>query len=150
MEKEGCDKKRLLCFVKSTIEVKERTDLMSDKLSNVWIEIQGKHQKILICTAYRKFSDLVTPGQMSGTEKRERWKLFMDQAKSASKEGLVLVIGDLNLDLEKFEDRQRKRLRISTPLPHSERKSRVFLPLSSLAMSGKIFSPCSHSEGGDE
>ena len=150
MEREGCDKKRLLCFVKSTIEAKERTDLMSDKLSNVWIEIQGKHQKILICTAYREFSDLVTPGQMSGTEQRERWKLFMDQAKSASKEGLVLVIGDLNLDLEKFEDRQRKRLRISTPLTHSERKSRVFLPLSSLAMSGKIFSPCSHSEGGDE
>ena len=60
--------------------------------SNVWIEIQGKHQKILICTAYRKFSDLVTPGQMSGTEQRERWKLFMDQAKSASKEGLVLVL----------------------------------------------------------
>ena len=116
----------------------------------MWIEIQGKHQKILICTAYREFSDLVTPGQMSGTEQRERWKLFMDQAKSASKEGLVLVIGDLNLDLEKFEDRQRKRWRIYTPLPHSERKSRVFLPLSSLAMSGKIFSPCSHSEGGDE
>ena len=87
---------------------------------------------------------------MSGTEQRERWKLFMDQAKSASKEGLVLVIGDLNLDLEKFEDRQRKRLRISTPLPHSERKSRVFLPLCSLVMTGKIFSPCSHSEGGEE
>ena len=67
MEKEGCDKKRLLCFVKSTIEVKERTDLMSDKLSNVWIEIQGKHQKILICTAYREFSYIVTPRQMSGT-----------------------------------------------------------------------------------
>ena len=52
---------------------------------------------------------------MSGTEQRERWKLFMDQAKSASKEGLVLVIGDLNLDLEKFEDRQRKRLRTEIP-----------------------------------
>ena len=67
MERDGCDKKRLLCFVKSTIEVKERTDLMSDKLSNVWIEIQGKHQKILICTAYREFSYIVTPRQMSGT-----------------------------------------------------------------------------------
>ena len=74
----------------------------------------------------------------------------MDPAKSASKEGLVLVIGDLNLDLEKFEDRQRKRLRISTPLPHSERKSRVFLLLCSLAMTGKIFSSSSHSEGGEE
>ena len=30
MEREGCDKKRLLCFVKSTIKAKERTDLMSD------------------------------------------------------------------------------------------------------------------------
>ena len=51
----------------------------------------------------REFSDLVTPGQMSGTEQRERWKLFMDQAKSASKEGLVLFIGDLNLDLENLK-----------------------------------------------
>ena len=46
--------------------------------------------------------------------------------------------------------RQRKRLRISIPLPHSERKSRVFLLLCSLAMTWKIFSPCSHSEGGEE
>ena len=35
--------------------------------SNVLIEIQGKHQKILICTAYREFSYIVTPRQMSGT-----------------------------------------------------------------------------------
>ena len=41
---------------------------------------------------------------MSDKEQKERWKLFMDQAKLASKEGLVLVIGDLNLDLESFDD----------------------------------------------
>ena len=49
-----------------------------------------------------------------------------------------------------FYFRQRKRMRISTPLPHSERKSRVFLLLCSLAMTGKIFSSSSHSEGGEE
>ena len=87
LEREGCGKKRLLCFVKSSIEVKERTDLMSDKLSNVWIEIQGNHQKILICTVYREFGDLVSPGQLSDTEQKERWKLFM--------KALTLKIGGL-------------------------------------------------------
>ena len=33
MDTEGCDKKRLLCFVKSTVEVKERTDLIIHAIS---------------------------------------------------------------------------------------------------------------------
>ena len=62
------------------------------------------NQKILLCTVYRELSNLVTPGQMSDLEQREKWKLFMNQTKVASKEGTVLVLGDLNLDLERFED----------------------------------------------
>ena len=41
---------------------------------------------------------------MSDKEQKERWQLFMEQAKIASKEGLVLAIGDFNLDLNRFED----------------------------------------------
>ena len=55
-------------------------------------------------TIYREWSNLVTPGQMSDKEQSERWQIFMNQAKMASREGLVLVIGDTNLDLERFDD----------------------------------------------
>ena len=33
-----------------------------------------------------------------------RRQLFMEKAKIASKEGLVVAIGDFNLDLNRFED----------------------------------------------
>ena len=50
LQKTGTNTKRLLCFVKDSIEVKQRNDLMSNLLSNVWMEIKGSNQKILICT----------------------------------------------------------------------------------------------------
>ena len=65
LNREGSNKKRLLCFVKSSIEVKERKDLMSEAVSSVWLELsKGKH-KTLICLVYRECSDLVSPGQMT-------------------------------------------------------------------------------------
>ena len=62
LERPGTSTKRLLCFVRENIEVKERKDLMSSELSNVWLEINTGNQKILLATIYREFSDLVTPG----------------------------------------------------------------------------------------
>ena len=41
---------------------------------------------------------------MGDLEQREKWKIFMNQAIKASKEGIVIAIGDTNLDLESFED----------------------------------------------
>ena len=63
--------------MKDTIEVKERTDLMDEKLSNVWLEVVGAKQKTLICTVYREFSNLVVKGQMSDLEQRDRWQLLL-------------------------------------------------------------------------
>ena len=78
---------------------------MCDQVANVWLEIQGRgKQKTLITTVYREFSDLVKKGQLTDLEQRERWEIFMNQAKQASKEGFVVAIGDMNLDLERFED----------------------------------------------
>ena len=57
LERPGTNTKRLLCFVKNNIEVTQRTDLMSNLLSN-WLEIKGKCQKIFICAFYREFKDL--------------------------------------------------------------------------------------------
>ena len=104
LAREGCNKTRLLCFVRTSIEVKERKDLMSDQIPSIWLEFISGKQKILICTVYRELSNLVTPGQMGDIEQREKWEIFMNQAKKASQEGITLVIGDTNLDLERFED----------------------------------------------
>ena len=54
--------KRLLCFVKEYIEVIMRTDLMSNLVSSVWLEVKGTGQKTLICATYREFSDLTVKG----------------------------------------------------------------------------------------
>ena len=41
---------------------------------------------------------------MSINEQLERWKIFQNQVGQASKEGLILTIGDMNIDLEKWEE----------------------------------------------
>ena len=64
---------------------------MFDKLSRVWLELQEANQKILLSTVYREVSDLVSPGQMSDEEQKDRWELIMNHPKKASKEGLALV-----------------------------------------------------------
>ena len=86
------------------IETKQRDDLMSEYLSNVWLEINGINQKVLICAISREFNDLTGEGQMSITQQLERLELLHSQIEKASKEGLILIIGDMNIDLQKWED----------------------------------------------
>ena len=62
--------KRLLCFVNERIEVVLRTDLMSNLMSTIWLELKGSNKKgsnkkVLICAIYREFNDLTGEGQMS-------------------------------------------------------------------------------------
>ena len=79
---------------------------MSDQLSNVWLEIDGKNQKILVCTMYREFNSLTGKGQMTQKEQIDRIKILQIQVEKASKEGLILLIEDLNIDLVKWEKPQ--------------------------------------------
>ena len=41
----GTNTKRLLCFVNERIEVIQRTDLMSNLISTVWLELRGSNKK---------------------------------------------------------------------------------------------------------
>ena len=77
---------------------------MSSLLSNVWIQAKSKNQKILICLIYREFNDLTGKGQMSVDLQLERLKIFSLQIEQASKEGLVLIMGDMNIDVTKYGD----------------------------------------------
>ena len=102
LRRAGMSKRRLLCFVKNGIEAKQREDLMSDLLSIVWMEIKGINQKILVCAIYREFNDMTSNGPMSIDQQIERLKILHTQIEQASKEGLILVIGDMNIDLGKL------------------------------------------------
>ena len=88
LERTGTSTKRLICFVKDDIQVSQRSDLMSDMFSSVWLEIRNNAQKILICKAYREFSDLTNKDQLSINQQHERWKIFQSQLDKASKESL--------------------------------------------------------------
>ena len=104
LKRPGANTKRLICFVKDNLEVTLRNDLMSELFSSVWLELKSRSQKILICSAYREFSDLINKEQMSVNQQLERWEIFCTQVQKASKEGLILCVGDFNIDLEKWEE----------------------------------------------
>ena len=104
LKRTGTNTKRLICFVKVCIEAKQRDDLMSESLSNVWLEIKGINQKVLICAIYREFNDLTGKGPMNIEQQLERLEILHTQIEKASKEGLILIIGDMNIDLKKWED----------------------------------------------
>ena len=76
LKRTGTNTKRLICLAKVDIETKQRDDLMSESLSNVWIEINGINQKVLICAIYREFNDLTGEGTMSTVQQIEKLEVL--------------------------------------------------------------------------
>ena len=103
LKRPGSNKKRHLCFVKENLEVTQRNDLMSNSISTVWIEMDTKSQKILICTIYREWNNLDGNGPLDTNQHSENMLTLKAQIEVAIKEGLVIVIGDMNIDLKKWE-----------------------------------------------
>ncbi|MCP3931383.1 MAG: endonuclease/exonuclease/phosphatase family protein, partial [Bacteroidetes bacterium] len=105
LQRPGSITTRIICLIKQNIEVTLRDDLMSNLLSNIWLEIQGKGQKIIICVMYREFNDMTGNGSMGENEEIERIQMLHSQIEKASKEGLILIMGDMNIDLYKWEEK---------------------------------------------
>ena len=53
---------------------------------------------------YREFNDLTGECTMSTVQQIEKLEVLHTQIEKASKEGLILIIGDMNIDLQKWED----------------------------------------------
>ena len=103
LKRPGSNKKRLLCFVKDNLDITQRSDLMSNTISSVWLELKTKSQKILICTIYREWDNLDGKGPLDTAQHIENIHTLKSQIEIANKEGLVIVIGDMNIDLKKWE-----------------------------------------------
>ena len=53
---------------------------------------------------FREFNNLTSTGQMDPGQQIEKLDILHVQIEKASKEGLVLIRGDMNIDLLKWED----------------------------------------------
>ena len=103
-KREGSNTNRLLVFAREDIELSQRNDLMCPEISNVWLQLKSESQKVLLNFTYREFNDLTGKGRMSQTEQTERVNKLVDQFEKACSEGLVVALGDLNVDLNRTED----------------------------------------------
>ena len=110
MDNDQLQVSRVVCYMHQSLVGKVREDLMSDQFSSIWLEIglPGK-SKILVCQLYREWRYLGQPdrGAHSHTaqEQMRRWIIFIDQWEQALATGKeVIVLGDCNLDLLKFDN----------------------------------------------
>ena len=53
---------------------------------------------------YIEFNDQTGNGSMNESEEIERLKIFHSQVEKATKEGLMLIMGDMNIDLDQMEE----------------------------------------------
>ena len=87
---------RVSLFAHNDVQVKVRSDLMSDKFSSIWVELGHRNQKkILVCNLYREWKYL---NQIDGTSKSiqaqlVRWQnLFINGNKLFRKIGKLLYL----------------------------------------------------------
>ena len=102
--------KRILCFVKEDVEVKERTDLMSPHISSVWLEHKPSNgKKILVCLTYREFNPCTGDEEIDKTNVNEqlaRFELFSQQVENAVQDcESIYIMGDMNVDINKWNDK---------------------------------------------
>ena len=100
---------RCAVYVHKDVVVKERSDLMNDTFSSVWLELGlPKQKKILVANFYREWqylhqgtdtASLSIPAQLS------RWVSFLEQWEAAiTEEKEIHAVGDANLDFLKWKD----------------------------------------------
>ena len=83
-------------------------DRMHDELSSIWIKVGGKGRKSLLLGGIYREHFLIRQSEPNSSRDKQqqelRWKKFINQWKAASSTGQCIVIGDLNLDLHKWDE----------------------------------------------
>ena len=98
---------RVVLLAKEGLVYTVETTRMHDQVSSIWLRIGGKGRKALTLGGVYREHSLVRqpePNNSSDTVQQERrWKIFVNQWKAASSAGQCIVIGDINLDLGKWD-----------------------------------------------
>ena len=97
---------RLAVLVREGVQVKILQEYMNTEIASVWLKVTRKGSKKLhIGAMYRQHHLLrqPIPNNSGGVERQvARWQLFLDQWKRAGEKTECFVIGDLNLDSNKW------------------------------------------------
>ena len=108
LNNEGLKCSRITVFTHKDLVVKERSDLMSDSFSSVWLEVGlPRQKKLLVCNLYRdwQYLDQDSNASLATAAQLERWLNFLDQWETAIQEDREIhVLGDTNLDFLKWKD----------------------------------------------
>ena len=98
---------RVVVYVRKDVKYKRRFDLENDVDAMLWLELSYKNgRKLLVGTIYREFKLARQPDNAtaSGEAQITRWSRIVDSWEAAGLEGDVMVMGDLNLDWNKWND----------------------------------------------
>ena len=98
---------RIILLCREDLIYTVETHRMSNKFSSIWIKVGNRGKSSLrIGGAYREHYQIRQPepnNSRDQTQQELRWKNFVGQWKAASSSGPTVVIGDLNLDLLKWD-----------------------------------------------
>ena len=95
---------RLVMFVKEGVNVTLVKEYMDTEVTAIWVKCSGRGRKpVLVAGVYREHKFLFH-GPETGSDRAQnsRWYKFVDSWKAASTNKDVLVIGDFNLDYERW------------------------------------------------
>ena len=108
LQNENLNTSRITVFTHTDLVVKERSDLMNDRFSSIWLEVGlPRQRKILICNLYREWQYLGQDSRasLSTAAQLGRWTSFLEQWEMAAQENKEIhVMGDTNLDFIKWND----------------------------------------------
>ena len=98
---------RVVVYLDKNVTGSLREDLMDPSFSSIWIELGSGKQSILLGCLYREhqFMNQADNSSLSNVEQIRRWKIFVQQWKTALNTGVeVHTLGDFNIDSKSFGD----------------------------------------------
>ena len=98
---------QLVLLIRDNFEVETQMELMENDIASIWVKIPRRGNRRLILGGMYREHKLIgdpTDARIGGYEHQAaRWRAFIEQWKRADKLGEVHVIGDLNVDMMKWD-----------------------------------------------
>ena len=96
---------RLVALIKDGVHLEVKHDWMEDHTASIWMEVnQHGKKKLVVGAVCREQSLLRQPNSDDLHLQTARWNLFLKQWKEVGSRHDTFVIGDINLDTNKWQD----------------------------------------------
>ena len=108
---------RLVLLTKESLNFELRKDLMDNIVTSIWLKISRQGLKsILVCGVYREHQYLKqdTDWSLQPQEQIRRWNTFLRQVETARITATCHIIGDVNLDFNKWSAPEQSQAQMVT------------------------------------